>query len=282
MAKVKAPSGGKKGGTGGTPKQVAAAVNKQVKNAGLSKAESNYISSLISQAAKTGKGISAKEKQVILNEAKKQASDKNAGVSAAKRADPRAVLVKGKANLPSVPNSPTPTGTPIFQGGPQVSSQTSSPISAIKSPDQDVIQLAGQSVDSATIQALLFENIGANELTKFVRHDTVEGINQYYGIISNLSDIKRRYNPTDLISLQKADAAFFDTFAINLEDKVPDETYLNQNNLKDYLYIDTNGDLIIEVVNMADSEIVEVQIDTNGTIYTIREQIENLELGDPE
>jgi hypothetical protein len=38
------------------------------------------------------------------------------------------------------------------------------------------------------------------------------------------------------------------------------------------VYFDnTTGDLVIEVINMSESEIVEVQIDTNGTIYRIEE-----------
>lgn len=141
----------------------------------------------------------------------------------------------------------------------------------VRVPDRDVINLATTSIDAATITNLLFENIGANELTKFIRHDTVEGINPYYDIISNLSDIKRRFNPSELISLQKSDFFNFDIFPIKLQDKIPDEKYLEENDIPDYIFFAENGDLIIEVVNMLDSEIVEIQIDTNGTIYEIGE-----------
>jgi hypothetical protein len=41
--------------------------------------------------------------------------------------------------------------------------------------------------------------------------------------------------------------------------------------LTDYLYIDTNGDFVIEVVNLKDSEIVEIEIDTSGTIFEVDE-----------
>lgn len=148
-----------------------------------------------------------------------------------------------------------------------------SPVSPppVRVPDRDVINLATTSIDAATITNLLFENIGANELTKFIRHDTVEGINPYYDIISNLSDIKRRFNPSELISLQKSDFSNFDIFPIKLQDKIPDEKYLEENDIPDYIFFAENGDLIIEVVNMLDSEIVEIQIDTNGTIYEIGE-----------
>jgi len=145
----------------------------------------------------------------------------------------------------------------------------------VRVPDRDVVNLATESIDAETIINLLFENIGANELTKFVRHDTVEGINPYYDIISNLSDIKRRFDPASLISLQKSNLSNFDIFPIKLQDKIPDEKYLEDNNLSEYVFFGDNGDLIIEVVNMADSEIVEIQIDTSGTIYEIEELYDN-------
>jgi hypothetical protein len=39
----------------------------------------------------------------------------------------------------------------------------------------------------------------------------------------------------------------------------------------DYIYIDTNGDLVIELTNLASDEIIEVEIDTSGTIYEVDE-----------
>ena len=141
----------------------------------------------------------------------------------------------------------------------------------VRVPERDVVSLAQETVSAETITNLLFENVGANELTKFVRHDTVEGINPYYDVISNLSDIKRKFDPSNLISLQKNNSSFFDIYPIKLQDKIPSDSYLLENNLTDYLYIDANGDLVIEVVNLKDSEIVEIEIDTSGTIFEVDE-----------
>ena len=153
---------------------------------------------------------------------------------------------------------------PIFELPP-------APPQMVRVPERDVVSLAQETVSAETITNLLFENVGANELTKFVRHDTVEGINPYYDVISNLSDIKRKFDPSNLISLQKTNSSFFDIFPINLQDKIPSDAYLLENNLTDYLYIDTNGDFVIEVVNLKDSEIVEIEIDTSGTIFEVDE-----------
>jgi len=143
----------------------------------------------------------------------------------------------------------------------------------VKMPSRDVVSLVDPGIDSATIQNLLFENIGATELIKFTRHDTVDGINPYYDIISNLSDIKRRYDPASLISLQKPESSFFDIFTIKLDQKIPDQEYLDENNLSDYVYIDESGNLVVELTNLASDEIIEVEIDSNGTIYDIGEVI---------
>lgn len=145
------------------------------------------------------------------------------------------------------------------------------PPQMVRVPERDVVSLAQESISAETITNLLFENVGANELTKFVRHDTVEGINPYYDVISNLSDIKRKFDPSNLISLQKTTSSLFDIFPIKLQDKIPSDAYLLENNLTDYLYIDTNGDFVIEVVNLKDSEIVEIEIDTSGTIFEVDE-----------
>jgi hypothetical protein len=50
--------------------------------------------------------------------------------------------------------------------------------------------------------------------------------------------------------------------------------YLDENNnivtrKKGYYYIDTNGDLVIELVNLVKNQQVEILIDTNGTIYKV-------------
>jgi hypothetical protein len=156
---------------------------------------------------------------------------------------------------------------------PMVSSPEPPTPAPVKMPSRDVVSLVDPGIDSATIQNLLFENIGATELVKFTRHDTVDGINPYYDIISNLSDIKRRYDPASLISLQKPESSFFDIFTIKLDQKIPDQEYLDENNLSDYVYIDESGNLVVELTNLASDEIIEVEIDSNGTIYDIGEVI---------
>ena len=225
--------------------------------------------------AKIAKDLSAQLKQQITTKQVQQAITQNKTLAARQKAG-TTVLFSGtnfkfapgikqeKTNNPPPPDTGSISSEPVVQLPPP-------PPQMVRVPERDVVSLAQETVSAETITNLLFENVGANELTKFVRHDTVEGINPYYDVISNLSDIKRKFDPSSLISLQKTDSSFFDIFPIKLQDKIPSDTYLLENNLTDYLYIDTNGDLVIEVVNLKDSEIVEIEIDTSGTIFEVDE-----------
>jgi len=136
------------------------------------------------------------------------------------------------------------------------------------------------------IEKILFENVSAIELSIVGRHDTIEGINQRYSIISNLSEIRKKYDAAKQLSVMNKSKPLTSIYAINIQDKIPQEDYikdeglestyqyLDENNQpvtrqKGYYYIDTNGDLVIELINLERSQEVEVYIDTNGTIYKI-------------
>ena len=111
---------------------------------------------------------------------------------------------------------------------------------------------------------LIFENIGGQELINIVRSDTVNGQKIIYQPIKNLSSIQQQYNPNNILGLQQTSDKYFAGFSIKLEDKIPEEgSGINGNNV----YIEPNGDLVIELININDDEQVEVQITLNGTIY---------------
>lgn len=141
---------------------------------------------------------------------------------------------------------------------------------AEKTPGRDVVQFSENNVSVEGITAVLFEEIGAIELISIVRRDTVEGQNPYYTLISNLASIKREFDPTSIIARQKPNQSYFDIYAIDLDKKIPDSLYLQRNNIDNFFYIDTNGDLVIELDNMLDDEQVELQIAQGGTIRLVR------------
>jgi hypothetical protein len=158
----------------------------------------------------------------------------------------------------------------------------------VRTPTRNVTDISSlvPQFDAEQIQKLLFENISAIELSKVERHDTIEGIDQRYSIISNLSEIRKKYDMVKQLTIMDKFKPLTSIFTINIEDKIPQEDYLALENLdssyqyldennqivnreKGYYYIDTNGDLVIELINLEKNQQVEVLIDTNGTIYKV-------------
>ena len=166
----------------------------------------------------------------------------------------------------------------------------------VKTPTRDVLNISSllPQESSEKIKSLLFEQFSAIELSNVLRHDTVQGIDQKYLIISNLSDISRRYEVSRSLTNRDRNNPLTAIYSIDLSSKIPDKNYITRNNLdrtyqyldendnlktveKGYIYIDTNGDLVIELNNLEPSEFVQVQIDTNGTMYRVESWLQIME-----
>jgi hypothetical protein len=161
-------------------------------------------------------------------------------------------------------------------------------LGVVRTPTRDVLNISSLLPEQSPskIESLLFEQFSAIELSNVLRHDTVQGINQNYLIVSNLSDITRRYEASRSLTNRDRRNPLTDIYSIDLASKIPNKSYLSRNGLestyqyidennvlttveKGYIYIDTNGDLVIELDNLENSEFVQVQIDTNGTMYKV-------------
>jgi len=159
---------------------------------------------------------------------------------------------------------------------------------AVKTPTKDVLNISSlvPQESAKSIERILFEQMSAIELSTVLRHDTVDGIGQRYSIISNLSEVRRSYDPTRELSTQDKLSPLSSRYSINLDSKIPGKAYIinnglesensyldTENNLvsvvKNYVYVDTNGDIVIELDNIFDSELVQVQIDQDGTMYEV-------------
>ncbi len=116
---------------------------------------------------------------------------------------------------------------------------------------------------------LSFESLGGQELINISRHDLVNGQKTLHSPIKNLSDIRSQYNPSNIVALQGSSDITFKSFAIRLEDYVL-EVGLGPNG--EIVYIDENGNIIINFINVPGNQEVEVQIlrkgtELNDTIY---------------
>jgi len=168
---------------------------------------------------------------------------------------------------PSAPWSYGPGAPPPPPGSPPAPPPPPPP--PVKIPGRDVINFSRNEISATGIATLLFENVGGIEVSTLTRRDTVEGQNPYYTLISNLASIKTQYDPTKLISKQKPNQTFFDIFPIDLNSKIPGETYLRRKNLDNFFYIAPNGDFVIELDNIFEDENIQLEIAGSGTIKMV-------------
>ncbi len=181
---------------------------------------------------------------------------------------------------------PTPTPPP---------SAVTPEIIVVRTPTRNVTDISSlvPQFNAEQIQKLLFENLSAIELSKVERHDTIEGIDQKYSIISNLSEIRKKYEIIKQLTIMDKFKPLTSIYTINIQDKIPQEDYIILESLdttyqyldednkivsreKGHYYIDTNGDLVIELINLEKNQQVEVQIDTNGTIYKVESWLQQM------
>ena len=129
-----------------------------------------------------------------------------------------------------------------------------------RTPYRDVILFDTTYISEESIADILLEDIGGIELLSLARRDTIDGINPYYTIISNLSKIRREYDTSQMISQQRRRQSHFDIYPIDIESKIPSQAYLDEKNLTNWYYLDDDGNLVIELDNLRPSENIEVEV----------------------
>ena len=147
---------------------------------------------------------------------------------------------------------------------------------AIKLPSRDIVDIAPQVGNVAEIEQFLFQDIGGTSLINLVRHDTISGIDVVYSIISNLSKLNIDFDPSLILVNKAVYQSIFNQYSIQLMNRIPQETFYSLNeqrppdNLATNVYFD-GEDLIIEFENVKQTEFVEIQIETDGKINSVRE-----------
>lgn len=134
----------------------------------------------------------------------------------------------------------------------------------VKPATPDIILFNDDIVPIEIMTDLIFENIGGQELINIVRSDIVNGQNILYQPIKNLSNVYFQYNPQNILALQDIDSNYFKKFPINFNNKIPE---CGTGPDCAIVYIDeVTGDLIINVINLASDEQVEVSIISDGVV----------------
>lgn len=147
---------------------------------------------------------------------------------------------------------------------PKVVPQENILVQDIKPATPDIILFNDDIVPIELMTDLIFENIGGQELINIVRSDIVNGQDVIYQPIKNLSNVYFQYNPQNILGLQDIDINYFKKFPINFANKIPE---CGTGPDCSIVYIDPDtGDLIINVINVARDEQVEVSIISDGIV----------------
>lgn len=143
---------------------------------------------------------------------------------------------------------------------------TSSSDTGVKIPTKDIILYNDESTPIEVMSDLIFENIGGQEIINIARNDIINGQTVVYQPIKNLTSLNFQYNPQNILALQNTSDEYFKKFPIKLEDKIPN---VGTGPNGETVYIEAStGNLVINVINLANDEQVEVQVLSSGAIFS--------------
>jgi hypothetical protein len=156
-------------------------------------------------------------------------------------------------NWPPAPATPAPTPpdpwnrTATYSGPP-----------GVKQADPDIVISREETISPELLLQLQYEDVSGIELVNISRSDLIDGQDVLYSPIAQLSLLRRKYNPNNIIALDSSSSNPFARYGIDLVLRGIREPYF-----------DEQGNLVIEIDQVFDDEIIEAEIDLNGTINTV-------------
>ena len=148
------------------------------------------------------------------------------------------------------PQAPPPPPAPVLQNFRPMTVSNKN----FKVAPSDIIIFNDDAVEIALIQDLLYEDIGATELSNISRSDLIDGQETIYAPIKNLPAVRREWNPNTIVSTAYG-TDFFSRFAIDLSARGVNNPYF-----------DEDGNLVVEIDDVQDDEEIQVQFLSDGTI----------------
>lgn len=158
------------------------------------------------------------------------------------------------------PSSPPPAPPP------DPWTRTSSYVQGVKQAEPDIVVFDDSTISPELLLELEYENVAGIELINISRSDIIDGQNVIYSPVKNLSSLRRKYNPNNVISMPSNSSSIFSKYPIDLILRVGEDP---ETGLPYQPYFDDNGDLVIELNDIREDEIIEVEIDTSGTIEEV-------------
>ena len=145
--------------------------------------------------------------------------------------------------------------------------RTPSFVPGVKQADPDIVITAGEEpISPELLIELQYEDISGIELINISRSDIIDGQNVVYSPVKNLASLRRKYNPNNIIALPAISSSLFSKYAIDLILRIGENPATG---LPYEPYFDENGDLVIEIEDVREDEIVEIEVDSSGTINLV-------------
>ena len=151
-------------------------------------------------------------------------------------------------------------------------------MAAIKIPTRDIVNIEPQAPGIAEIEKYIFKDVAGTQLINLVRHDTISGMNVVYSVITDLTKVNIDFDPLLLLINKAQYQSIFNQFSIKLTAKVPEETFYDENTtlpednlLTNVYYDEVREELILEFENVKQTELVQVEVETDGRIDRVRE-----------
>lgn len=157
---------------------------------------------------------------------------------------------------PAPPSDVPPTPTPPYNPW-QTSVTYSAPI-GIKQAEPDIVVFNDEAMTPELMVQLFFEEMGAVELATVSRSDIIDGVLVSYNPIANLSWLRQKYNPNNIIAISDPSGMSFADSHIDLFARGVHEPYL-----------DEDGNLVIEIDKILNKEVIEVSFVSDGIIDRI-------------
>jgi hypothetical protein len=167
-------------------------------------------------------------------------------------------LIPSTSPTYSSPTTEAPAPPPAKPVDPWLKSSNYVAPVGIKQADPDIVLFDSESISPELLLELQYEDISGMELINISRSDIIDGQDVIYSPVKNLSSIRRRYNPNNIISSPELSSSFFSRFGIDLIQRGMNDPYF-----------DEQGNLVIEIDDIKENEVIEVEIDTNGTIEEV-------------
>jgi hypothetical protein len=224
---------------------------------GNTQAAANYA-----QAAANIKGTGQEKVQTVANQyfelAKTTPTSTPPAPSSPVNITPKPISDPGFSSSVSTTASSPPIPPPPTPPSPWLTVPTYTRPLGIKQADPDIVIDPEIDTTGDYIAERFFEELGGTELISLSRHDLIDGIDVSYKPIANLSSLRRRFNPNNIIALDILSDNEFSKFNINLLSRGMNEPYF-----------DDSGNLVVEIDIIRPQENIEVEISLSGTVTRI-------------